>query len=65
MAGRCAHTRKFVGGDAHADAGAANQDAAIDLVRANLMGHDGGNVGIVDAVGIMRAAINHFVIEPL
>jgi hypothetical protein len=65
MARRRTDTRVFVCGDAHADSRAADQDTAIDLSRANLMGYNSGNVRIVDAIRVVRSAITDLVSQPL
>jgi hypothetical protein len=44
----------LIGGDAHADAGAAYQDAPIILSPNNSLGNEHGNIRIID--GILRIA---------
>jgi hypothetical protein len=44
----------FIGGDTHADAGAAYQDAPIILSPDNSLGDEQGNIRIID--GILRIA---------
>jgi hypothetical protein len=56
---------KFIGCDAHANARAADQDAAIHLFRAYLLGHDGGDVRIIDALATVGAGVDHFLVQPL
>ena len=47
--------RKLVSDDRHADAGAADEDAAFDFAAADPAGHEGGEIGVVDA-GVARRA---------
>ena len=48
-AGGRPHAGKLVGGDRHADAGAADENAAVDFAAADLAGHQGGEIRVVDA----------------
>ena len=51
----------FVGGDGHADAGGAQDDALLTLAAGHSLGSNGGKVGIVAAVGGVGAAVLHIV----
>ncbi len=55
------HAGKFVGANCHADAGAANQDAAIGFAAANFFGDQGCEIGVVDAGVARRAFVEDFV----
>jgi hypothetical protein len=57
VAGGGPHARKLVGGDAHADARAANQNAAIHLPAGDLLADDRRHVGIIDALGAEAANV--------
>ena len=60
-AGAGADAGELVGGDGHADAGAADQDAAVDFAAADFLGHQGREVGVVDAFVRRRAVVDHVV----
>src|SRR5262245_35785503 len=57
VARRRTHAFHLVGGDAHADAGAAYQDAAFHLTPADTRGYLIRIIGVVDALGTRRANI--------
>ena len=65
VAGGRADAGELVGRDAHSQAGAADQDAAIDLAAADLAGHPGGDVGIIDGLAGVRAHVLHLVAQSL
>ena len=48
VARRGAHAGELVGGDAHAQAGAADQDPAVHLAVADFLRHRGGDIRVVD-----------------
>jgi hypothetical protein len=60
-AGRSSHMGEFVGGDRHADSGAADQYASFDLSFRHASGDFCGEVRVVDSLIAMRSAIYHFV----
>ena len=50
---------------AHPQPRAADQDAPIHLAVADLAGHAGGDVGIIDRLAGVRAQVLHLVAQPL
>src|SRR5437899_1253070 len=56
-------TVNFVSGDAHADARAADQDAAVHTAFADRLGHLKGVIGVVDTFATARTHVYHFVVE--
>src|SRR6266850_2057535 len=50
-----------VGGDRHADSGAADQDAAVGLARGDGVGYGVAEVGIIDRLDRVGAEIQHLV----
>jgi hypothetical protein len=65
VAGRRTDARQFVGGDCHAHAGAAQQDAAVGGAVANPPGNVRRDVGIVDGFVTEAAAVDHLVVHAL
>src|SRR5947209_3359156 len=65
VARRRAHALYFIGGDTHADAGAADQDAAVGFAGAHAIGDVVGEIGIVDAFGATRSYVNDFMAKRL
>src|SRR5206468_180002 len=65
VSGGRAHAVDLVGGDAHADAGAADQDAAIDSPLAHCLGHLKGVIRVIDALTGRSTDIENFVTEIL
>src|SRR5262245_12445004 len=63
VAGGGADAAHLVGGDAHADVGAANQNAALDLALADGFADQNREIGIIDALGPGGAHVEHFVSE--
>src|SRR5437016_4519297 len=61
MAGRGPGAADLVRGDAHADAGAADQDAALRPAVADLAGHFERVVRVIDAARVVRPDVDHFV----
>src|SRR5262245_21783794 len=51
----------LVGGDAHADARAADQDAPLHAAVADLAGHFEREVRVIDAARVIRADVDDFV----
>ena len=54
-----ADARHLVGGDAHADPGAADQEAALDLVIGHGFAHQGRVVGVVHRLRGVGAEVEH------
>ena len=59
--GAARYALDLVGGDAHADAGAADQDAALGPALAHGQADLKSEVGVVHAVPAVRADVEHFV----
>ena len=49
----------FVGGDAHADAAAADENAVVGFVPGDGQSGGDGEIGIVAAFGLISAEIHH------
>ena len=64
VAGGRADAMDLVGGDRHADAGAAEEDPAVDRSFTDAVGDVGGNIGIVDGVGPATAAVDDLMAHP-
>ena len=58
------HTGQFVGRDRHADASAAQEDAAVDCGVADTSSHVGGDVGIIDRFVTMTSAVDNLMPHP-
>src|SRR3954454_6284098 len=63
MAGGRPDAADLVGGDAHADAAAADEDAAIDASFTDGLGHLEREVRIIDAGVPLRAHVADLVVE--
>src|SRR5205085_5580808 len=61
VTGGGAYTLDLVGGDAHADAGAAHQDAALDAALGHGLGHLKREIRVVHALAAVRAEVQHLV----
>ena len=57
------NSRNLVGGNAHPQPGAADQNSPIDFARRDLSAHFCGNVRIVDRLGTRLADVDHFLAE--
>ena len=64
VAGNCTDTGHFVGGNAHPQARAANQYAAIDLPRRHQVRNTRGNLRVVDWMAIGNAPVDNFMPQP-
>ncbi len=61
---RCStHAGKLVGRYTHTGGGAADENAAIDFAVADSVGDDFCEVGIIDAIGVLRAEVDALVAE--
>src|SRR5260370_29188128 len=63
VTGRGSNAVNFIGGDAHADAGAANQDTAIDALFSDGLGDLDGEIGIIHAFRSVGAEVQSLVAE--
>src|SRR5207247_11088287 len=63
VAWRRPHALDLVGGDAHADTGAAYEDAALDVALTYAGGHLVSEVGIIDAFGSSGAGVDDVVVQ--
>jgi hypothetical protein len=61
LSGRGAHAIHLVGGDSHADAAGADQDAAVRASLGDLAAHGQREVRIIARLGTGGAEIHHFV----
>jgi hypothetical protein len=63
MARRSTDAGNLVGGDAHADPGAANEDASFGSARSHVLGYLESEVGIIDAGVSFGTHIEDFVLQ--
>src|SRR5438552_8023071 len=60
-----AHAGHLIGGDAHADAGAVDEDAAVHASFAHGLADGEGVVGVIDAVAALRSQVEDLMSQAL
>lgn len=64
VTGGCSNTSNLIGSDCHPNAGAAEQNPPVSQVVANLIGHAGRHIWVIDRIRAVGAAVDDFVAKP-